>query len=258
VIDTADETSIPTLLRRGVLALRDDVVADDQAVRRLRARQEMKLASEYNLFTFVRHHHVVDWVGQLLVGSAGALGVITRATLWVAPHVEGRATSLLTFRSLYEASDAVKYIRPLGVAAIEIMNHRTISIVKQRRSDLEVPEGEAHILLVEYEGPQRYEQIAQVESLVRQNGYQLAGPMVTVEGKKEQARLWRVRKALLPTIRGYQADWRALSVVNDVGVDVAHLADFIRDVEVIFDELDLVGCHLWTCGQWQPAPATTL
>ena len=83
-------------------------------------------------------------------------------------------------------------------------------------------------------------------------------PMVTVEGKKEQARLWRVRKALLPTIRGYQADWRALSVVNDAGVDVAHPADFIRDVEVIFDELDLVVCHLWTCGQWQPAPATTL
>jgi FAD/FMN-containing dehydrogenase len=120
------------------------------------------------------------------------------------------------------------------------MNHRTISIVKQRRSDLEVPEGEVHMLLVEYEGPQRYDQIAQVERLVHQNGYQLAGPMATVEGEEEQDQLWKVRKALLPTIRRYHDDWRALSVVNDVGVDVAHLADLIRDVEAIFDDLGLV------------------
>ena len=240
VVDTADETSIPVHLRQGVLALRDDVLADDQAVQRLRARQEMKLASGYNLFTFVRHQRIGDWVGQLLVGSVGTLGVITRATLRAEPYVEGRATMLLTFRSLQEAGDAVQHIRPLGVAAIEIMNHRTIAIVKQRRSDLEVPDGEVHMLLVEYEGPQRYEQIAQAEKLVRQNGYHLAGPMVTVEGAEEQARLWQVRKAVLPTIRGYRADRVALSVVNDVGVDVARLADFIRDVEAIFDELDLV------------------
>ena len=64
--------------------------------------------------------------------------------------------------------------------------------------------------------------------------------MLTVEGEDEQARLWKVRKALLPTIRSYRADWKALSVVNDVGVDVARLADFVRDVETIFDELGLV------------------
>ena len=167
VVDTADETSIPIRLRRGVLALRDDVLADDQAIRTLRARQEMKLASGYNLFTFVRHHRIADWVGQLLVGSVGTLGVITRVTLQAEPYFTGRATTLLTFRSLYEAGDAVQYIRPLGVAAIEIMNHRTIAIVKRRRSDLEVPDGEVHMLLVEYEGPQRYEQIGQVERLVQ-------------------------------------------------------------------------------------------
>jgi FAD/FMN-containing dehydrogenase len=240
VVDTADETSIPVRLREGVLALREDILADDQALQRLRARQEMKLASGYNLFTFVRHRRVEDWVGQLLVGSVGTLGIITRATLRAEPYVEGRATTLLAFRSLYQAGDAVQHIRPLGVSAIEIMNYRTLAIVKERRSDLKVPDGEVHMLLIEYEGPQRHEQIAQVERLVRQNGYQFAGPVVTVEGEEEQAQLWKVRKALLPTLRSYHADWAAPSVVNDVGVDVARLADFIRDVEAVFDELGLV------------------
>jgi FAD/FMN-containing dehydrogenase len=62
----------------------------------------------------------------------------------------------------------------------------------------------------------------------------------TVEGEEEQGRLWQVRKALLPTIRGYRRDRKPLSIVNDVGVDAAHLADLIRDVEAIFDRLGLV------------------
>jgi glycolate oxidase len=239
VVDTAEDASIPAGLREGVLSLCDDLWGDEHAVRMLRARQEMKLASGYNLFTFLRHDRVGDWIGQLLAGSVGTLGVVTRAVLRSEPYVQGRATTLLTFRSLYEAGDAVQYIRPLRVAAIEIMNHRTIAIVQQRRPGLEVPDGEVHILLVEYEGPQRHDQISQVERRIRENGYRMAGPVVTVEGEEEQARLWQVRKALLPIIRGYCTSCAALSVVNDVGVDVAHLADFVRDVENIFDELGL-------------------
>jgi FAD/FMN-containing dehydrogenase len=61
-----------------------------------------------------------------------------------------------------------------------------------------------------------------------------------VEAEQEQARLWQIRKAILPTIRGYCTDCAALSVVNDVGVDVACLAGFIRDAEAVFDELGLL------------------
>jgi FAD/FMN-containing dehydrogenase len=240
VVDTADESSIPLRIREGVLSLRQELLADERAVERLRAREGMKLASGYNLFTYLRHERLGAWVAQLLVGSVGTLGVVTRATLRAEPYIEGRATTLLTFRSLEEAGHAVQYIRPLDVAAIEIMNHRTVAIVKERRLELDVPDGEVHMLLVEYEGSQRHEQIAQVERLIRGQGYRLAGPMVTVESEVEQARLWRVRKALLPTIRGYCTDCAALSVVNDVGVDVSCLSDFIRDVEAIFDELGLV------------------
>jgi len=239
VVDTADEASLPSGITEGVRALRDDVLADDEARRRLTARQEMKLASGYNLFTLIRHHRIGEWVGQLLVGSVGTLGVITQATLRAEPYVEGRATTLLTFRSLSEACDAVQHIRQLDVSAIEILDCNTIALIRQRRSDLEVPDGSVNVLLIEYAGTQRYELIAQVERRVRQNGYQLAGPIVTVEGEEEQARLWSVRKAVLPTLRSYRAGWKALSVVNDVGVDVTRLADFIRDVQAIFDELGI-------------------
>jgi glycolate oxidase len=240
VVDTADEGSIPPRMRQGVLALRDDVLADAQTMQRLRARQNMKLASGYNLFTFVRHEQVEDFVAQLLVGSVGTLGVITQATLLAEPYIEGKATMSLYFRDLHEAGDAVQYIKALGVAAIEIMNHRAIAIVKERRAELAAPEGESHMLLVEFEGPERHTQVAQVEELVRQRGYDLAWPPRTAQDEAEQAQLWKLRKSLLPTMRGYRRDRVALSLVNDVGVDVARLADFVLDAQAIFERHDLV------------------
>jgi glycolate oxidase len=96
------------------------------------------------------------------------------------------------------------------------------------------------MLLVEFEGSERYEQIARVKRLVRENGYKLAGSLYTAEDEAEQARLWKARKSLLPAVRNYRPPLKALSLVNDVGVDVAHLADFIFDVEAVFARHGLV------------------
>ncbi|MCP4542688.1 MAG: FAD-binding oxidoreductase [Chloroflexi bacterium] len=240
VVDTADEESIPLRIRAGVLALRDDVLADELTVQRLDTRKDMKLASGYNLFTFLRHQQAGDLVAQLLVGSVGSLGVVTRATLRAEPYVEGKATTLLYFRNLHEAGDAVQHIKALNVAAIEIMNHSAIEVVRRRHPDLDIPDGKVQVLLVEFEGAERHDQIAQVEKLVQENGYQLAGPLYTATDEAEQARLWKARKSLLPAVRNYRPPLKALSLVNDVGVDVAHLADFILDVEAVLARHDLI------------------
>jgi FAD/FMN-containing dehydrogenase len=240
VVDTADEESIPARIREGVLALRDDVLADDPTVQRLNARKDMKLASGYNLFAFLRHQRVGDLVAQLLVGSVGTLGVVTGATLRAEPYVEGKATTLLYFRNLHEAGDAVHHIKALDVAAIEIMNHSAVEVVRRRHPDMDIPDGKVQVLLVEFEGPERHEQIAHVEKLVRESGYQLAGPLHTATDKAEQARLWKARKSLLPAVRNYRPPLKALSLVNDVGVDVACLADFVLDVEAVFARHNLV------------------
>jgi glycolate oxidase len=244
VVDTADPASIPAQIREGVADLRTDVLADAEAVQRLAARVDRKLASGYNLFTCIREQGVGapmlgTWIAQLLVGSVGTLGIVTQATLSAEPYLEGRATTALYFRHLHEAGDAVQHIRAMGVAAIEIMNHDTIAMVIQRGRCLDVPQGKAHLLLVEYEGPERYDQIERVSRLIREKGYEMADEPVTVEDKQEQARLWQVRKAVLPTIRNFSADRVALPVVNDVGVPVAHLAEAIHDLEGIFHRLGL-------------------
>jgi FAD/FMN-containing dehydrogenase len=234
VVDTEDEGTIPQHIHDAILNLRTEILADSAAVARLQARLDMKIASGYNLAAFLRYERVGDLVTQMLVGSVGTLGIVTRATLRVEPYVPERALTLLYFRHLDQAGDAVLRIKPLGVAAIEIINARTIAIVKARDAHLAVPDGEAHMLVVEYEGPERHEQIDRVEGIVRGQGYALAWDPITEEGVESQSEVWKVRKELLPTVLSYRRDRKAYSLVNDVGVDEAYLAPLIRDVEAIF------------------------
>ncbi len=240
VVDTADERTIPDRIRRGVLAAHAAVQADGQAISWLRARQGMKLASGYNLLTLVRDEALSDFVAQLLVGSVGTLGVITEITLRAEPYEAGRSMTLLYFRHLDQAGDAVLRLKELDVAAIELIGHQAIAIVRQRSPGLAVPEGEAHMLIVEYEGPRRDEQMARVEQVVREQGYDLAWPPVAQDGAEEQTAIWKVRKSILPTLLGYSREIKALSLVNDVGVKEEHLAALIRDVEAIFRRHNLM------------------
>jgi FAD/FMN-containing dehydrogenase len=239
VIDTAAPESIPRALVDGLRAIRRDLLASPASHERLLARLDRKIASGYNLFGLLRSERPQDWVTQLLIGSVGTLGVITRATLRAEPAPVGHATTLLYFRDLAEAGDAVPAIAAGGAAAIEIINYRTIQIVTARHPELAVPSGEVQMLLVENVGPERHDQIDRVGAALRSGGYRLAAPPRTVEAVAEQEAVWKLRKALLPTIRNFSPEWRAPAIVNDVGVAVSGLAPFIRDVEGIFDRLGL-------------------
>jgi len=240
LVDTSDEATIPDRIRDGVLALRDDLLADLTTVKRLESRKDMKLASGYNLFTFLRHQQLGETVAQLLVGSVGTLGVITQVTLGAEPYVEGHSAMLLYFRNLHQAGDAVQHIRALNVAAIEIMDHRTVTIVRERYPDVQVPDGEVSMLLVEFEGAERHDQMARVQDLLQEKNYDLAGVPHTAHDQTEQERLWKVRKSLFPILRNYRSNMKALSLVNDVGVDPIHLAELIVDLQTIFERHGLL------------------
>jgi FAD/FMN-containing dehydrogenase len=240
VVDTADEATIPGNLRDGVVALRREITESEGMRSTLEGRKDLKTASGYNMFTFLRDESVGETLAQLLVGSVGTLGFVTESTLSSVPYIPGKATTLLYFKDLHEAGDAVQHIRGLGVAAIEIMNSTALELVRERNPDLPLPPDACHTLLVEYEGDHLHDQIGVVERVLKEQGYGLAAPFVTVEGEKEQEQVWKARKSLLPVLRNYKAGYKALSVVNDVGVDPRHLASFIKDLERLFEKHDLV------------------
>jgi len=238
-VDTANERNLPVQISAEIAALKKMLLGESDLVSRLRERNGRKIASGYNLFTFLHDVSLSEHVAQLIVGSVGTLGAITGATLRTEPRVEGRSLALLYFLSIEEAGEAVQQISELGIDAIEIINHKTLSLIRERSLDLPLPREQCHMLLVEYSGPLRKDCSVALHKLIQQKQYALADSPVTIDNEVEQDKVWKVRKALLPLVRGRSRKQRALSIVNDVGVPVHSLSAFIRDVESVFDNLGL-------------------
>lgn len=245
-VDTAEESTIPARIREGVSTLGQRMRADKKSMERLSRRAHRKIASGYNLFAMAgertRTRPLGELVAQLLVGSVGTLGVITGATLTAEPYIQGKITMAIPFRDLHEAGDAVHHIVENGAAAIEIISSNTLAMVRERRKQaFEVLDFTGHLLLVELEGEPRYEQAAAIQTVLEQKGYHLEAPPQVASDEASQTKIWKDRKQLLPAIMNYKPGYKAFSLVNDIGVDVRFLADFILEIETIFKRHGLDG-----------------
>jgi FAD/FMN-containing dehydrogenase len=239
LVNTADPTTIPTRFRDQLQDMACRIRENDAAWSFLKERENMKIASGYNLFAFLRELPLGKLVAQLLVGSNGTLGFVTGATLRGKIHEPERAAMLLFFDDLQEAGRAVCAIRDTGVAAIEIMNRETARILRAKTAGGSELIRDAHILLLEFSGQGCHEAIGKVRTILKSGGYRISGEPAIGLNDEEIEKLWAARKQILWLIRNPAPHLKALSVVNDVGVPPAHLVDFILGVEDVLKKHNL-------------------
>jgi FAD/FMN-containing dehydrogenase len=241
VVDTACPDAIPARLREGIVRLAQDVRSRPADVEALQRRRGRKIASGYNLFPMLDEDDPGRLLNGVLAGSVGTLGVVTRIRLRSEPKPAGVAALLLFFTDLAVAGEAVQVLLGASPAAIEIMNARSVDMVRQVRPGLAegLPDCAAHMLLAEFIGETCQDAAQAATERVRQAGLRPAREAVVVTGEDEVTHLWKLRKALLPVVRGFSRELRPLSVVNDIGVPPEHLAEFIREIEELFAELGL-------------------
>jgi FAD/FMN-containing dehydrogenase len=240
VVNTADEATIPERFITRLSDLADRIVADRVSFERLAARQQLKTASGYNLFAFLRDLSPGRRIAQLLAGSVGTLGLVTGATLRAEVVRQDGAVVLFYFASLAEAGRAVCALRELDVAAIELISRETVQVLREQT---ELPAGfdvDSHLLLVELIGPDYREGIRNVKTLLQTSDFRLAHPPAVARTEAEIDRMWALRKQILWLIRHPQPHLRALSVVNDVGVPPDRLADFVGAVQQVFVDRRIV------------------
>jgi FAD/FMN-containing dehydrogenase len=239
LVNTADDQTIPQRLKKQLAALQERILTDEVARKFLEGRAAMKTASGYNLFAFIREQTFGQRLAQLLAGSVGTLGLVVSATLRAERYEPERAAVLLYFDSLTEAARAVAALREAAVSAIELISRETVRILRQQTK---LPDGldvDAHLLLVEVTGPQRFSLLDQVNRLLQQQNLRMDRLPVVARETIQVEELWTLRKQLLWLIRHPAPNLRALSVVNDVGVPPENLADFVIEVQQVFDRHDM-------------------
>jgi len=203
----------------------DSVVARWPAVR--------KNSSGYALPDYLRTGDAVD----LLVGSEGTLGLVTSATVRLAPLPVARGLALLEFTDLAAAGAAVKRILELRPATCEIIDRTFIDLVRRGAEDPGYPlrEGLEAILFVEFEADTEGEVAASLAALEAH----VAGVADRVTVAADQARrerFWHVRHAASPLIAKLSGNRISMQFIEDGVVPVPRLADYIRLLRRVLGE----------------------
>jgi len=236
LVNTGDEATIPLRIKDKLENLKKRIREDEKAVNLLTKRANLKTASGYNMFAFLKEYPVGVLLAQLLVGSVGTLGFITDATLRGEIYEPRRATMLISFGDLVEAGRAAEAIRDTEAAAIEILNRETVRIIRQKTDIGKRFAPDEHMLLVEFAGHGLSEHIEKVKKMLQLNGFRTIRPPTIATTAEEMEKLWKLRKRILPLVSKPAPGIQALSVVNDVGVDPLRLADCIIDLQEVFNK----------------------
>ena len=182
-----------------------------------------KNSAGYALNEYARTGDLLD----LIIGSEGTLGIVSRVAIELEPLPGATASVLLALRDLDSLPDAVTSLLALNPAAVELMDRTLLTIAADR---LPFPLGDIEaVLLVDFERASQ----AEVEEAVSRARSRLGGRAARFETaltSEDRDRLWAVRHAASPTLASLPAGRRSLQIVEDGCVPVSALDRYVRGV----------------------------
>jgi len=192
---------------------------------------------------------------RLLVGSEGTLALFTEATLRTAPLPGGRSMVLAGFAHLEAALRATRHILDTAPTACELLERRLLSLARGSNGSAAAwidPVAEA-ALLIEYERDTLIEaEQAALDLVQRLQRDEPAIVQVTPALTEErQLGLRRLRDSALPSLYGVKAGTQPVPFIEDVGVPVEALPEYLRRLQETLQESDVTASFLVHAGTGQ-------
>ncbi|MEU3061724.1 FAD-binding and (Fe-S)-binding domain-containing protein [Streptomyces subrutilus] len=239
VVDTADPLADEELARaepalcRGLMEIREEILADPALVARIRAKYEIKNTTGYRLDAYLDGATPVEVLRGLAVGSEGTLGFISEVVFDTLPLDRSLCSALLFFPSLPAAAAAVPLFNDAGALAVELMDGNTlrasVSVAGVPADWAELPR-ETAALLVEFRAPDEAGRLAHERRAARvREGLDLVAPVASVTNAFTRdpgtiAGYWKARKAFVTAVGGARASGTTL-ITEDFAVPPSRLAE---------------------------------
>lgn len=167
---------------------------------------------------------------QLMVGSEGTLGIVTKIVLKLIPHPAHDLLMLVPFASLEKASEAVSAIFRAGFtpSAMELVEIDALKIVSSMVDSHAVPVNDdvaAH-LIVEVDGNNIEQLMTEMEAIANLLADYEAGEIFFADDAQQKAELWKLRRRTAEFVKmaGY-------TIEEDTVVPRAELPKLIRGVK---------------------------
>ncbi|MDF2500164.1 MAG: putative FAD-linked oxidoreductase [Anaerosporomusa subterranea] len=173
---------------------------------------------------------------QLMVGSEGTLGIVTKAILRLIPMPKYRNTLLLMFSTLDGACGTIHQMLQSGIvpASAELMDRTCLNaIAKNRKFDF--PDTAQACIITEVDGAEEYEikkQGEQIETIAQANG---VVKLRVAKTAQEADDLWAIRRALSPAVGALAPD----RVSEDISVPRNEFPEIVRRIRKIVDKYNL-------------------
>jgi len=191
-----------------------------------------KNSSGYNLFDLADGlDREVFPLHQLFIGSEGTLGLTREATLRLVPKPAQQATALIYLKSLSDVGSVVQDLRRLSPSALEMMDANSLDLVG--REQFSIPEDAAVMLLAEFD-EDIHEKMNEASLFLE--SVALCVPMSIAFDPEQQADLWRVRKAMYPTLYKFNRDKKPINFADDVVVSADRIPELVAYLEQLFLE----------------------
>ena len=171
-------------------------------------------------------------ITQLIVGSEGTLGIVTKIVLRLIPHPKYNLLMLAPFTSLDKACEAVSGIFRAGFtpSALELMEIDALNIVSRMVDSYVVPVNdsiEAH-LLVEVDGNDTEVLLKEMEQIALVLEQYEAGELLFAEDAQQKEELWKLRRKV-----GEYVKMAGYTIEEDVVVPRADLSKLIRGLKAL-------------------------
>ena len=242
-IDTADADA-DALLRKleptlcaTLLKLKSEIETNPTLSARIRQKYKTKNTTGYSLNAFLDYDRPVDIFRHLLIGSEGTLAFIAEAVLNTVPDYPLKSTALLLFPDLYAACSSIGALAEAGAAALELMDRASLRSVEDQPGvspHLKTLTGTAAGVLVEFQAANAAQQ-AEFESIAASTAARLPllYPAEFTSNPVEQAKLWKIRKGMIPSVGAVRASGTT-AIIEDITLPVDRLADGATDLSALF------------------------
>ena len=167
---------------------------------------------------------------QLVVGSEGTLGIVTKIVLKLIPFPTHDLLMLVPFKNLEQAGEAVSAIFRAGFvpSALELMEIESLKIVSKMVDSSAVPitdDTEAH-LIIEVDGNDVDVLMKEMEAIGELLTKYDIGEIYFADDAQQKAELWKLRRRVAEAVKmiGY-------SIEEDTVVPRAELPALIRGVK---------------------------
>jgi FAD/FMN-containing dehydrogenase len=219
-----ERTHNPSLAAPQRFEVRARIELNDGATEiRKRFPRTRKNSSGYALDEFLRTGDLLD----LIIGSEGTLGIVTRVALQLEPVPAAVSSALLVLDDLQSLPEIVVALQALDPSAIELMDRSLLALAGPR---LPFPlEKTQAVLLVDFER----DSDAAAADAVRQARSRLEARTARFESAltaQQRQKLWSVRHAASPTLAALPPERRSLQIIEDGCVPPAALGKYLEGV----------------------------